>query len=354
MNINKWLVKKSFGAKTRIRTWKKIAVQIKHGLPFYKCIEIQAERAKRKKKRVAVVFNHILRANQAGSNLANSLVGWASPEEIMLIGAGEKKDLVHGLNLSCNMMENKNVIRNQVIGASVYPIFLLLMCVAVMCIISFILVPEFTKLLPEDKWEGLAAVLIVLANFVASIWGLIVGIGIVGLSLAIFFTLPVITGSIRKKLDKFPPWSIYREVVGVGWMFSVATLMSAGIQPRQIFSESLASSSVSPYLKERIRAVDYQMALGKNIGLAMQDAKMDFPSEEVIDDMVVYAELPDLEKQMSSIAEEQMVACIASVKKKMSILKTVLMFIVVMLILLVIMSIFSLQSSLGNGNVQGM
>lgn len=354
MNINKWLVKCSFGAKERIRVWKKIAVQIKHGIPFYRCIEIQRDRARRKKKRVATVYNHILRQNQAGSNLANALAGWASPEEIMLIGAGEKKDLVNGLNLSVNMMENKNVIRNQVIGASVYPIFLLLMCAVVMCIIAFILVPEFTKLLPEDKWTGLAGFLLGLSRFVASIWGLITAIAFVVICFAIFFTFPVLTGNLRKKLDRFPPWNIYREVVGVGWMFSVATLMSAGIQPRQIFSESINSQSVTPYLKERIRAVDYQMSLGKNIGVSMQDAKFDFPSEEVIDDMVVYAELPDLEKQMSSIAEEQMTACIASVKRKMGIMKTVLMFIVVMLILLVILSIFSLQSSLGSGNVQGM
>lgn len=353
MNLNKWLVKKSFGAKERVRTWKKIAVQLKHGLTFYRCIEIQRDRARNKKKKVAVVFNHILRANAAGHNIANALAGWASPEEIMLIGAGEKKDLTHGLMLSCNMMENKNVIRNQVLGASVYPLFLLLMCVAVMCIIAFILVPEFTKILPEDKWEGLASALLVISNFVASIWGIVAAISLVLMAVVIFTTLPLITGPIRQKLDKLPPWSIYREVVGVGWMFSVATLMSAGIQPRQIFSESLASVSVSPYLKERIHAIDYQMALGKNIGMAMQDAKMGFPSEEVIEDMVVYAELPDLEKQMSAIAEEQMAACIASVKTKMNLLKIALMFIVVMLILLVILSIFSLQNSMGNVNVQG-
>lgn len=351
MDFMDWRAKRGFDAKTRAHVWKKTAVQIKHGIPFYHAIEMLWDRAKRKKKVTARVYEHILRNNHAGGTLASALVGYATPEEIMLISAGEKKDLSNGLTLACTMMSNKDVIRKQVIGASAYPLFLLMLCAGVLCVISFILVPEFSKMLPQEKWTGIAAALLLLSNFVASVYGAAAALLFVFTIILIFLTFPVWTGTFRIMADKFPPWSIYREIVGSSWLFSVATLMSAGIQPRQIFSESLMSRTCTPYLKERISAIDYQMSLGKNIGVAMQDAKMEFPSEEVVEDMCVYAELPDLEKQISDIAQEQMIECIENVKQKMKIIQTTLMFTVAILIVFVLVSIYSLVSAVGQSNL---
>jgi len=163
------------------------------------------------------------------------------------------------------------------------------------------------------------------------------------------FTFPIWTGRLRVFFDKFTPWSIYREIVGSGWLFSVSTLMSAGIQPRQIFSENISSRNCSPYLRERVAAIDYQMGLGNNIGESMANTGMNFPSEDVVDDMCAYAQLPNLENQITEIAQEQMEACIEGVKAKMKLVQTFLMFTVVGLILFVIISVFTLQSALGQG-----
>lgn len=349
MNLNKWLIRRSFNAKVRASVWKKVAVQIRHGITFYSAIEMLRDRARRKKKRVAAVYDHILRVSQTGGNIQSALVGWASSEEIMLISAGEKQDLAYGLRLAWQMLNSKGAIRKQVIGAAAYPIFLLLLCIGVLCIISFILVPEFTKMLPPERWTGVAGALLMLSDFVASVYGAAVGIAILVLAAVIFFTLPVWTGRLRVFADKYAPWSIYREVVGSSWLFSVATLMSAGIQPRQIFSENLASRTCSPYLRERISAIDYQMGLGNNLGESMSNAGMNFPSEDVVDDMCAYAQLPHLEEQITAIAEEQMENCIEGVKAKMKTIQTLMMFTVVGLILFVIISVFTLQSSLGQG-----
>lgn len=345
-----WRAKQSFSAAVRRRVWKKVAVQIKHGIPFYRAIQMLLDRARRNKRPEARIFEHILRNNNAGGTLASALVGYASPEEIMLIGAGEKKDLSMGLNLACDMMSNKNTIRRLVIGASAYPLFLVIMCIFIMLIVSFLLVPEFSKMVPPENWTGPAGALRDFAGFVSSVYGATTGIILVVLAAAIFFTFPVWTGKFRVVADRFAPWSIYREVTGATWLFSVATLMSAGIQPRSIFSENMMSKTCTPYLKERVEAIDYHMALGKNFGVAMQDAMMDFPSTEIVDDMCAYAELPDLERQISSIALDQMNSCVESVRQKMKMLQTALMFIVVGIVIFVIISIYSLQNSLGQGS----
>lgn len=346
-NFYQWRVRRSFSPKVRRKTWKKLASQISHGIQFYQAVGILRDRARRRKQFVAEAYEHILRNNDVGGTLAQGLSGLASPEEIMLISAGEKQDPALGLNLASEMLGKKGIIRKQIIGASAYPIFLFFLVVVLLMAVSKVLVPQFSLLLPADQWVGMPALLRDIANFVTSLYGLITLFILIAFGAFLFMTLPRWTGHYRKIADNFFIWGIYREVVGSAWLYSLAVLLGAGIQIRTIFTEMINSKDSTEYIRERTKAIDRQIGYGKNLGVAMQDSGFAFPSAEVVDDMLVYAELPDLSRQIVDIAQEQMEECLENVKGKMNKLKYLLISVVAGLVLFVIQSVFAIYGQFG-------
>jgi len=352
-SLHQWLVRRAFSPKVRRKAWRKLASQMRHGIQFYTAVEILRDRARRRKLIVAEAYEQILRNNDIGGTLSHGLSGLASPEEIMLISAGEKQNPALGLEMAADMLGQKGVIRKQIIGASAYPLFLLLLVGILLVVVSNVLVPQFSLLLPAEQWTGLPAMLRDISGFVSSVYGIAFFIGIALFGVFLFSTLPVWTGHYRKIADKFFIWSIYRDVVGAAWLYSLAVLLGAGIQLRTIFSEIIGSKDSTPYIRERTRAIDRQIGYGKNLGVAMQDSGYVFPSMEVIDDMVVYAELPDLSKQIVDIAQEQMEECLESVKNKMNKLKYILIATVAGLVLFVIQSVFAIYGQFGQAGPTG-
>ena len=345
--FKKWGLKLAFNAKVRRKLWKKMALQLDHGLSFYRSLEILDQLARSKGQWISAVYEDLLANNAKGGSLAQGLAPWVSAPEIMVISAGERENLAQGLRLAHNLLEQQGIIQRQVLQSTIYPLFLLVLVVALLVIIAKILIPQFLNILPETAFTGAAYALLVVSNLVASPLGLALGLGFLLLQAITFVSLPRWSGGLRKWADRFMPWSIYRQVVGASFLYTLAVLMRLGIKPRQIFAWSLANASQSPYLQERIRALDSEMALGKNLGQALEDCGYNFPSKEVIEDLIIYAELPNLEQQIEEIAREELETCGFEVKAKLKVLQISLLMLIVGLILFVLAAMASLQSALG-------
>ena len=340
-------VKLAFNAKYREKVWRKLATQLGHGLPFYRCIENLHARSEAKGKVVALAYAQLLENNALGGSLEQGLEPLASPSEIMIIAAGEKENLAQGLILAADLLKNQGRIKKEVIQSTAYPCFLLMLLAALMLIIANILVPQFAAILPTESFSGAAKILLHLADFVSSWLGFAVFILGVFFCFLVYYSLPRLTGSLRCVLDKWVPWSIYREVVGASFLYTLGLMMSLGIKPREIFAWLLASNAQTAYLKERVAAIDLEMALGRNLGQAMDEAGYDFPAENVIDDLIVYGALPNFDKQIAVIAREELEECVSQIEKKLKIFQIVLLFLIVGLILFVLVALSSMQETLG-------
>ena len=345
--LNHLALRVAFNARYRERVWRKVATQISHGLPFYRCIESLHERSQAKGELVAQAYEQILENNAAGGSLEQGLTPLASVGEIMIISAGEKDNLAQGLMLAADLLKNQGSIKRQVWQSTAYPFFLLLLIMGLMWIIANLLVPQFAAILPPESFQGTAKALLILANFVSSWLGLAtILLGCIFL-FGIYYSLPRLTGSLRRILDHWPPWSVYREIVGASFLYTLGLMMSLGIKPREIFAWLLAAPAQTPYLKERVAAIDAEMALGKHLGQAMDDAGFDFPSADVIDDLIVYGTLPNFDKQIGPIAREELEECVLYVRNKLKILQICLLFLVVGLIFFVLLALSSLQQAVG-------
>jgi hypothetical protein len=105
-------------------------------------------------------------------------------------------------------------------------------------------------------------------------------------------------------VEKLPPWSIYRLVTGSVWLFTVATLLRGGIQLEAVFGDMLKGGTMRPWLAERVRAIKERYRSEANLGQILLHLGMHFPDDELVEDLAVYASLPNFHGTLYSIAKE--------------------------------------------------
>jgi len=113
-------------------------------------------------------------------------------------------------------------------------------------------------------------------TIVASLFALFVALTIASLTR--------LTGPVRVKLERFPPWSTYRAIQGYVWLATYIILVRAGRPETQVLEEQ--AERASPWLRERLSAIAELMGLhAKLFPVALEESGFHFPSPDMIDDI---------------------------------------------------------------------
>ncbi len=345
--FSEWLARVSFGSSLRQRTWKKLAAQTRHGMGLEQSLRQMHKRAIARRLPTAYVYARVLEYLGFGHNLGESLSEFATPEEVMLISSGQRSGhLSEGLELAASLLAARQQLVQAVILALAHPLLLLGVCIALLLIVSIVVMPQFAMISDPTKWVGAAATFYTMTSFVASSFGLVTLLSVLGLVVISIVTLPIWTGKIRLIVESIPPWSIYRLTVGSVWLFTFSTLMRSGIQVSHILESMVNAENITPYLRERVIAVSIENARGKNLGESMDDSGMNFPDREVIDDLLVYATLPGFHNHIHTLASDWMQDGVNKVQRQSRLLKNVLLLFIIAIVAIMAMSVGSLQSQL--------
>ncbi|OLN30033.1 Type II secretion inner membrane protein (PulF) [Desulfovibrio sp. DV] len=341
------LARLAFSSSVRQRTWKKLAAQARHGMSLDQSLRQMQLRATSRRSPAALVFARVLEHLGLGHNLGASLSDFVTPEEVMLISSGQRSGrFPEGLELAAGLLAARQKILGAVVSALAYPVFLFGICILLLGVVSVMVMPKFAMLSDPAKWHGAAAAFYKMTSFVASFAGAVTLLVILGLIATALLTLPIWTGRLRLYVESLPPWSIYRLTVGSVWLYTLSTLMHSGVQLSHILESMINSETVSPYLRERILAISIENGHGKNLGDSMYDCRMNFPDQELIDDLRVYAVLPGFHRQMHELATEWMHEGVELVKQQSRIMNLVGIVLITVLICILAMAIGSLQSQL--------
>jgi type II secretory pathway component PulF len=340
-----FLIKRDFGMKFRRKLWKKMSVYAKYNIPQKHTLQSLHNRAVEDKRPRAAIYAHILKNMDAGKKFGIALMEYASSEEVQLILAAETSGSIsEGFKLAGELLENKSVIKKAIAGACAYPAFLGLLSIGLMVMISVYVLPQLAEVSNPEAWTGAAGALYSISTFVTSPAGIGTGIAMTLGFAAMFFTFPNWTGPLRLKVDNLGPWGIYRILAGSSWLFSMGTMMRAGVPIKQILTEM--TMNCTAYMKERLTAILHELDKGKDLGACLRDCGYNFPSRDTVDDIIAYSTLPDFASQLFGIATEQISEDIEAIQSKMSKLKTLLLFAVAVEAGLLLSAITSLQSQL--------
>lgn len=349
----KWNFKSSISSRRRL--WMKLSRLLDNGVPIIQGLEsIRNRRLKNTSPNdpTVMAIGEWLRKLHNGSSFSQAIGDWVPNDERMLIAAGESGgQLETVLILSTEIMEGKSRIKAAIFSGTVYPIVLVCLVFGMLYLFGVKVIPNFSRTVSEDKWTGMAYFMVVLSKFVQN-WLWLIGISMVSMFFAFLVSLPRWDGSLRIKLDRYMPYSLYRLSVGSSWLLAFAALVRAGTQAKLALQSM--QKDASPWLSNRLLACLRGINNGYSVGDSLEMSGNGFPDPEIIDDLGVYSSLSGFDEALSMLGREWIATGVEQVKVKMNILFSFAIVVVAGLLSLMVSGMIAMQLQMGTVFQHGM
>lgn len=343
------LAKWSFTGKERSRFYRKLASQVDNGVRLSDAIKtLHARVVKRDEtETMAIILADIQITLERGEGLSKALNSWTDPLECMGLAAGEKSGkLGDALRQAADSLGSKRKMIFAVIKGGFYPTLLSIVVTVFLYFVGVWFVPQISSVVDPDQFHGFAAVDIWLSGFVQSpgFWILLfIQNGIV---ITILALLPKAFGQdrFRVKLDRIPPWSIYRLIVGADFLVALGSLLRAGVKLDVAIQN--CKEYANPYLTVRLNQLIQKILDGENFGNALEATQYEFPSQDIIDDLMTYSTLPNFDKILTEYGKETMNDAVETVEIQAVIMNITMFLTTAVIIGVVFIGIIQLQLQL--------
>jgi type II secretory pathway component PulF len=290
-----------------------------------------------------LVLEDWLKSMAQGHSFFHALSPWVPGWELLLLRAGGATQVTHMLKYVAELSSNIIKLKSGLIAALRYPMATVLMLCALLGAFSYYLVPNLSSFMPPDKFPPITKNLVILTTAFTDhlfLTVIMVALIVAGLSYSLGH---VRTGQVRRILNFFPPWNVYKQFHSSIFLLSLSALLRSGIS----FGHALETirSASSPYIASVIIMMQTKLQAGKRAGEAIQSDLFD---KETKINLEVYADTDKLEEGIFVLAEEQLETQITKLANTAKVLGNLILLIVVGFICWVYMAIIALQSSMGS------
>lgn len=293
---------------------RRIQIMGKAQIPFSDAISELRQRAFENHE--AVMFSALREMDirvRRGQDMTMVLKDWLKPEEIMLLSAGDKrgfKGYVEAIDQVLSMGGATTEMQAALLMGIIEPVILIASIYVLMLWMS----GKFTgKLLAmtgvsPEKLTGLAHQFYIVGLFSSSIWAAILPIVLIAPPVLITISFSRWTGErtgtakIRETLDKFPPYSVYKAIVGAQWALTLGTLAMAGYPYELILRE--IGSLAKPWTQLKTYRIERIFRRGFTLGEAMRRTEDWFPSRAMVQDITAFGERPGFKETLKILSEE--------------------------------------------------
>jgi type II secretory pathway component PulF len=323
LNIERTWAHLAFSTDDRLRLYAKLAKLLEAGIPLLKALEELEERAsppgkKKSSEPLAVLLREWAQGVRDGRSLGEVMNGWCPTFECMIITAGDESGtLPEALRSVMRFANSGKKIRGAVVGGAIYPIVIIIAVVGYLMFFALYIIPKFAEIAQPERWQGVAKSLYLLSIFATSWWWAVL-LGVAAVIASIVVSMPLWRGKVRIFADRYPPWSIYRLVVGSGFLSALATLVGAGMPVEKALQN--LNTTAGPWLRERVSAAIFGIRSGLNLGESLRAAGHGFPSPEIVDDLSVYAKFGGFSNALDRVAAEWLEEGIVLVQTRMRVL----------------------------------
>ena len=292
----------------------------------------------------AIVMREWQKNLERGMSFSDATRGWVPLNETLLVTSGNMSDLAVALENVGRVVEGTRHIRRAMMSAIAYPMFLLALTFGIIIMVGVYLVPPLAEVAGNNMiWRGTAASLIWVSGVANHYWyGFVFGVAIV--VLIIWATMANWSGRVRAVFDRFPPWNIYKIQASVSWLMSLSAMVAAGMTVPDAM-RMLADNS-NKYLRNILDATLHFIANGDNLGVALQNTGLDFPSEEIIGDLAIYADMTGFDQNLSNVANDYLDESVRKMESISNTLNSVGILLVAAIIAWVVLGTFQMQDQI--------
>lgn len=319
-----WFSKIQFGTAVRMKIYQKLGTYVMAGMPIGEAIHQiyihtsdDGKKANHPIAKVLRIWQHHI-AN--GEPLVDAIDGWVPESEQAILCSGDATDLPSAIDDLMKIQDAKSKILGAIKGGLTYPLILVLAGCGFLIMFSVRIVPQFSEVLPRNKWGTWPAAMADIGDFFTHYLAAFF-IAAIALTVLISWTMPRWTGPVRKRFDNYPPWSLYRVYAGSSFMLVLSAMLSAGMTSGEILDVMMRHGS--PWLKERLGSAQKFVADGYNIGDALYKTQLEFPDKETVRDLRSYAGQPDFSDILKKVGDRWLADSVVAVQKQSLILKYV-------------------------------
>jgi type II secretory pathway component PulF len=330
----------------RVKTLEKLGAMIDMGMTNDDAISTLYMQATRNgtypNTALGFVFGTWMIRSKEGQSLADITAGWLTDDAKPMLRAGEESSDIKGaIDRYVYVSEKKAEMNRTVRDILKAPAMNTFLIIIYLWVIAYKMTPTFAEAVPRSLWTGSLYWVALLGDLVKDylIYVLII---IAALTAFITWSMNNLLGRARIVLDRFPPWSIYRQLYGTNFMLSFASLYAAGMKDQDIILTLMASAN--KYYSERLSGILVHIKRGEKIGDSLHKAKFEFPDNELVADMMVYQRLPDLPTILQKVSYQFTEKNIVNVRAATNIIAGLLAFFSFVIVALMTESNFAFSS----------
>lgn len=317
-----------FPVETRRRMYRDLTHLLSSGLQFRRIFEELSNVFPSHK----IIFSDIARRMDSGVDPASAMEGWVPDGERMLIRAAEQsgktEKMVQMLNRLVEIMDMSRKIKSAFFEALIQPALIFYSTILVFVYTSRDVMDQMFKAMniDPDRLFGPARFYYDLFSFVGSDTGVAtILFATIMFPMFLLYTMKYDFFG-RKFLDRFPPWSLYRLLVGAGFMYSLAALVSSGQTAKSALVQVLRQSS--GYLYGRISSAYMNMGIDGRLSTALLADGYQFPDKEILQRLRLREARGNLGMALHEFSQDWTEDSIEAVKKQANLLNQLSMVLV--------------------------
>lgn len=339
-----------FGAKQRNRVYRKLTRFLGNGVPLPRALDILWQHAsddgRKPKEAQAIIIDQWRRHVNEGRKFGRAIRGWVPEADRLVIEGGESAgNLTVALEKAISINESAGRIKKTVVQGLAYPVMLVMAAVALLILIVRQVVPAFENVLPREEWTGLGAQMSAVATFVDGYLHVFLAF-VIALTAVVTYSLPRWTGRMRARFDAVAPWSIYRLVIGSGFMLTTSGMIRAGIPLPTVLS--MLARDASPWYRERLTQTLRWVNEGHNLGEALHKTNFRFPDRESVTDLRAYAALNKFDEALEKLGTEWLTESVEKIETQTAVLRNVGFLVLGLTFMWIYGGIFSLQQQISS------
>lgn len=347
-SLETWFIKLQFSSKMRTRVYRKLNRFLGNSVSLAQALDIMYSHASedgRKPKAVqAIVIDEWRRQVRNGKSFGQAIQGWVPDSDRLVIEGGEMAgNLSVAIDKAILISGSSKKIKSTLVSGLAYPVVLFFVAIGFMVMFGTRVIPAFEEILPRDQWMGAGAQMAWMSDFVNT-WLFPVLAFLAALVGLVTFSLPRWTGPLRTRLDRYPPWSLYRLIVGSGFMLTVSGMIKSGIPIPTILS--MLQRGASKWYQEKLSRTLYHVNNGLNLGDALHRTGFRFPDPETVQDLRAYASLNKFDETLEKLGTEWLEESVQKIEQQTGILRNIAFVLLGLVFAWIATGIFSLQQQI--------
>ena len=332
----------------RMSICRKLASLLRNDFTLIDALErlemIESKNGTKPREPFAIVMRQWQKNLERGMTFSEATRGWVPPEETLLVTSGNLSNLVVALENVGRVVSGTQRIRRAMTTAVGYPMFLLALTFGIILMVGIYLVPPLAEVAGNNIiWRGSAQSLIWISDFSIKYWYYFL-VGFASLVAIIWLSLPNWAGRMRVLADKLPPWNVYKIQVSVGWLMSLAAMVSAGVTIPDAMR--MLADNANRYLQTILEKTLRFIANGENLGVALSHTKRDFPDSEIIGDLTIYADMNGFDENLTQVANDYLDESVRKMEKISNTLNSLGILLVSAIIAWVVLGTFQMQDQI--------